>query len=182
MEHKPATIGYKLPPLVVSPTDVVRVRREVEALDTYLEGQRMREPGSPMARLPKTSRLLDDFVALNNLNLLHETVRHELRTYLQDLHDHAPRVHISFAAEPSAPALQKVVTWLRLNISPIVLVSVGLQPSIVAGCTLRTTNRYFDMSLHKYLRERRQFLVAALSERPAQSTPVIAETSEAVNG
>lgn len=158
--------AFVLPSLIVSPTDVSRVRRELEALDAYMEAQALRETGAPMARMPKTSRLLDDLATLNKLNLLHATVRRDLQQYLLALHDQAPTVHISFAAEPSAAVLQKIVSWLRQNISPVILVRIGLQPSIVAGCTIRTTNRYFDLSLQKHLQARRQMLVDILT-RPA---------------
>ena len=157
-----------LPPLVSSPSDVLRLRREVEALDNYLQAQRLREPGMPMPHLPKLSRMLDEFAQTNKLNLLHHTARQELARYLDGLRADAPIIHISFASDPSSASLQKVVVWLRQNIRPDILVQVGLQPGIVAGCTVRTTNRYFDFSLRKHLENQKAFLVDALSPRAGE--------------
>ena len=56
---------------------------------------------------------------------------------------------MSFSADPSVTFLTKLMTWLRQEIHPQVLLTVGLQPTIGAGCILRTTNRYFDFSLRQ---------------------------------
>ena len=158
-----AGVRLSLPSLVLSPADLSRLRREVKSLDNYLEAQKVREPGVPVDRLPKVSRLLNDLAEGNKLNLLHETVRQELTVQLDDLLAHAPIVHLSFAADPSAASLQEIVVWLRQNIRADVLIRVGLQPNIAAGCVMRTTNRYFDFSLRHYLSTHRQYLLEALA-------------------
>ncbi len=174
-----AGLAYALPLLIVTVADARRVRRELDALDSYLESQKLREPGLPTQRLPKTSRMLDDLAASNKLNLLHPTVRRDLKQYLRSIVDHAPVVHISFASEPSSAALQKVLQWLRRNINDAVLIQVGLEPSIVAGCVLRTTNRSFDLSLGHYLDEQRHILLEALAA-PAPAAPE--QAAEATDG
>jgi F0F1-type ATP synthase delta subunit len=58
---------------------------------------------------------------------------------------------MSFASEPSAKSLGTLVDWLRTNIHPQVVVSVGIQPSIAAGCIVRTPNRQYDFSLRQSL-------------------------------
>lgn len=169
----PAQPTLSLPPLVMTPADVSRLRRELEALDNYLRTQALREPGMPVEQLPKLSRMLDDLAEVNKINLLHTTARADLKTYLANLQQHASIVHISFAADPSSASLQKLVLWLRQNIRADILVHVGLQPNIVAGCVLRTTNRYFDFSLQHFLKERRQFLVDALISTAASKAPEV---------
>jgi len=173
VEHNEGSERQKLmlPTLMSSPAEVSRVRRELEALDGYLEAQRLREPGMPMDRLPKLSRMLSELAETNKLNLLHHTVRQQLEQYLDDVRAHAPVIHVSFASDPSSASLQKIITWLRQNIRPDVLVRVGLQPGIVAGCVVRTTNRYFDFSLRKHLEEQTPFLLDALTP-PAETTTV----------
>lgn len=172
MEHEQGDRqAFTLPTLMSSPSDVSHVRRELEALDNYLETQRLREPGTPMDHLPKLSRMLSELAETNNLNLLHHTVRQELEQYLDRVRTEAPVIHVSFASDPSSSSLQKIVVWLRQNIRPDVLVHVGLQPGIVAGCVVRTTNRYFDFSLRKHLQDQTPFLLDALTPR--------AETREA---
>ena len=165
-----ATPRLGLSSLLMSPSDLSHVRRELSALDEYLRAQALRQAGTPMPRLPKLSRMLDELAEINKLNLLHEDVRARLGEFIDVIMQQAPVLHLSFASDPSSGTLQKIVVWLRHNIDPNALVHVGLQPGIVAGCTLRTTNRYFDFSLRKHLQEQRPFLLDALTPR-AQPAP-----------
>jgi hypothetical protein len=154
--------GLFVPPLITSPSDVTRLRREILALDNYLEQESLRTPGAPQAKLPKTSRLLDELATSNGLNLLEKATRQHLTDFLTDVYEHAPVVHISFATDPSSAFMQKVVQWFRQNIHPSVLVRIGLQPTIAAGCVVRTTNQYFDFSLRQHLKKHQPELLAAL--------------------
>ena len=149
-----------LPLLVMTPGDVSRLRREVAALDSYMHQQILRTPGQPMAKLPKTSRMLDEMAAANGLNLLDPLRGSTCHGFLSEIADPATVIHISFAVDPSSAFLIKIITWFRQNIHPLVLIRVGLQPGIAAGCVVRTTNKYFDCSL--------QTVTAAASESPAR--------------
>lgn len=151
-----------VPSLITSPADVARLRREVVALDSYLEQQALRTPGQPQQRLPKTSRVLEELATANKLNLLDKTTRQRLIAFLDQVAAHAPVVHISFASDPSAAFMQKIVLWFRQNVHPATLVRVGLQPNLAAGCMLRTTNKFFDMSLRQTLTKRQPELLAAV--------------------
>lgn len=161
----------KLPADVVSPADVVRLRHELELLDAFFENQRLRESGTPMTHPPKTSRMLEGLVEQNKVNLLHSTARQDMAMQLKQLDVEAPVVHMSFAVDPSPAVLQRIVGWLRDNIHPLLLVQVGLQPTIAAGCTLQTTNRYFDLSLRHFLSEQHALLTQILHS-PAVPAPV----------
>lgn len=162
-----------LPPSVTGLTDVTRLSHEASTLDEYMRQAALRK-GGDANRLPKIPVMLDDVATLNHLNLLHESDRQKLTAFLTVLQSSAPVVHMSFASEPSTDFTTKIVTWLRMNIHPLLLVQVGLQPSIAAGCTLRTTNKVFDFSLRQHFMENRQLLVDALTkigEAPAAPTP-----------
>ncbi|MDB5182123.1 MAG: hypothetical protein JWP13_886 [Candidatus Saccharibacteria bacterium] len=136
--------------LITSPSDLRRARRELEALDEFLHQASLRQGGKG-AKLPPTSRMLEDLAADSDLNLLKKTDRDRLRKFLTLLIGKAPVIHMSFASEPSSKFLGQLVAWLRENIHPQVVVSVGLQPSIAAGCVVRTANRQFDLSLRQSL-------------------------------
>lgn len=157
-----------VPSLLTSPADVARLRREVAALDSYLDQQALRAPGEP-PRLPKTSRILEELAAANQLNLLDKHTRERVAAFLADVEAHAPIVHISFASDPSSAFMQKIVMWFRQNIHPAMLVRVGLQPTIAAGCVLRTTNKYFDLSLRQTLKKHQPELLAAVKSRGAKA-------------
>jgi F0F1-type ATP synthase delta subunit len=101
---------------------------------------------------------MDRLARENEVNLLEEKHRTKLMEMLKDIHKNAPSLHISFAVEPSPKALEQILVWMRQNIHPQVLLSVGLQPAIAAGCILRTTNKIFDLSLRTYLKQQSQYL------------------------
>jgi F0F1-type ATP synthase delta subunit len=135
----------KLPLSVVSQIDLARLLRELNSLDDFFSG-------------PKLSRQLDQLARDNNANLLDDKARTKLTRDLKDIYEQAPKLHISFAAEPSARSFEPVLTWLRTNIHPQAMVQIGLQPAIAAGCVLRTPNRVFDMSLRSGLKKQEPYL------------------------
>ncbi len=160
MQSRTTTVS--VPSLITTPADVARLRREVAALDEYLAQEALRAPGQPQQHLPKTSRMLEDIASANKLNLLDKTTRQRLLAFLDEVAAHAPVVHISFAADPPAAFMQRIVLWFRQNVHPATLVRVGLQPNLAAGCVLRTTNKYFDLSLRQTLEKHQPDLVAAI--------------------
>lgn len=152
----------RVPSLIMTPSDVSRLQRELAALDAYMAQEAIRSPGGSQAKLPKTSRLLDELAQENKLNLLDKATRQHLQDFLADVSANAPIVHVSFAADPTSAFLQKIVQWFRDNVHAGTLVRVGLQPSIGAGCTVQTTNKFFDFSLRHHLKENRHVLFEAL--------------------
>lgn len=181
-QQQPQSPQLALPSTVTGLTDVTRLQHEAETLDEYLRQAALRK-GGDANKLPKIPVMLDDVATLNHLNLLHEPDRQRLAAFLKLLQTRAPQVHMSFASEPSTEFTAKIVTWLRQNIHPLMLVQVGLQPSIAAGCTLRTTNKVFDFSLRQHLVRNRQLLVDAISnlgEAPAAVPQPPAQAAAAV--
>ncbi len=148
----------KLPLTVTSKVDVARMMRELNALQDYMIQVQVRVPGTPMV-LPRLTRPLEELAKENGINLLDEPARKQLYAMLNAVLGKGPLVHVSFAAEPSALAVQKILQWMRLNIHPQVLLQVGLQPSIAAGCTVRSPNLFFDLSLRNHLKQQEGYLV-----------------------
>jgi F0F1-type ATP synthase delta subunit len=143
---------------IVSQVDVSRISRELKSLDDFFAAAKARPAGTSM-QLPKLTRLLDQVAKENNFNLLEESHRKALLTELDQILGSAPQLHISFAAEPSPQALEKILMWFRTNIHPQALLQVGLQPTIAAGCVLRTPNKVFDLSLRTYLNDQQKYLM-----------------------
>ena len=178
-----------LPISVASPVDLGRLIREVEALDGSLSQEELRS-GVQVTALPKLSELLSQTVELNKLNLLQVADRKLLAQFLVSIRDRAPRLHMSFSADPSPQFSAKLTSWLRENVHPLVLTTIGLQPNIGAGTVLRTTNKYFDFSLGKALGKNRTMLMTQLREAiakqpqaaaPAVPAPVPAEPAKAAS-
>lgn len=150
-----------LPLGVVTKVDVGRLVRETEALDNFLRQAAIREPGTAV-KLPRTSKLLDETISMNRLNVLHEADRTRLFEFVKAVKAQAPVLHMSFSADPSPLFLQRLMVKLRGDIHPLVLVQVGLQPNIGAGCILRTKNQYFDFSLKQRFNDKRDLLTSKL--------------------
>lgn len=162
MDHK----DFVLPTTAVSRTDVARLTREVVALEDYLHQAALRTGGKATAKLPKTSHILDELITANGLNLLDGAARQKLINSLTLIQQKAPIVHMSFAVDPSAAFMQKMAIWWRENVDPYVLIETGLQPTIAAGCVVRTANRQYDLSLRQHLLAESESLIKML-EVPA---------------
>jgi F0F1-type ATP synthase delta subunit len=162
VEHKvdseASVVQISLPLAVTSRTDVARLLRELDALKDFLTQAAIRTPGTGL-KLPKTSQMLDDLALYNNLNLLQEADLRVLSDYLKRMAEHAPVLHMSFNANPSAVFINKLMQWLRQEIDPNVLLHVGLQPNLGLGCIVRTPNRQYDLSLRRNFNSKRALLL-----------------------
>jgi F0F1-type ATP synthase delta subunit len=150
-----------LPVLIFGIVEIRRLKRELETLEEFIHQAAIREPGK-QPPLPRVSRLLEALAADNNLQLLQGDHRAQLKDFLAYAEQHAPNVHISFAIDPSSAFTAKIVTWLRANIHQHALMEVGLQPTIAAGCIVRTNNKIFDFSLRERFADAGTLLVKAL--------------------
>lgn len=173
---------FVLPVSIMSPTDVARLLREIESIDNFFRQSAIRAAGTQDA-MPRMSKLLDQLAADNQLNVLQEEHRKYVVDSLEILHTSAPVMHMSFSIDPPGPYVQKIVTWLRRNVHAQVLVTIGLQPNIGAGCVVRTTNKIFDFSLREYFNDKRGFFIEkmheAIAEQPDKVT-VAEEVTEPV--
>jgi F0F1-type ATP synthase delta subunit len=151
-----------IPSIVISQSDVARLQRELNGLNDFFTSARARQTGTSM-QLPKLTRILNQLAHENKINLLEEADRNKLAKALAELYEQAPSLHISFASEASPKALETLVIWVRTNIHPYALIQVGLQPSIAAGCFLRTPNQVFDMSLRTTLKKSEPYLVKLIA-------------------
>ena len=158
----PEKSGLALPIVVVGTVDLNRLLREIKKVQASLQAQLLRSEGHVPQALPKLSQILDEFVQLNKLDLLQMADQKRAIRFLEDVRDHAPKIHVSFSADPSPQFMSKLTFWFRNNIHPTILITVGLQPGIGAGCVVRTANKYFDLSLSKSFQDSRELLVQQL--------------------
>lgn len=153
-------MDLKLPNVVMTRSDLLRLTRELEALDHFLNGQDITQEE---AALPRTSKSLDAFLRENNMNVKDAIVRKTILEFLAFLKTSAPVVHMSFAKDPPANALAKLVNWFRVEINPITLVDIGVQPNIAGGCMLRSGSKIFDFSLRKHLTTKKDLLRTSIA-------------------
>lgn len=173
----------QIPLGAVTRADIGRLAKEAEAIDNFLQNASVRQPGTAV-QLPKTSNLFDELVNTNRINLLQAADRQYLLKFLEELRVKAPTIHISFSTDPSSSFQVQLITWIRQQLHPYMLLRIGLQPSIGAGCMVRSTNKVFDFSLRQRFTDKKSALVELLhAGSPQQVAPLptepVAEPSEA---
>lgn len=145
---------FQLPPSVVSRIDVAHLVSELEAVDGEMTTNGVREKiGEQDKALPDMSERLADFIELNKIDLTDSTQRSELVRRLRRLKDTVPVVHMTFAVEADRESLERLAQWLRQAVHPQAVIATGVQPALVAGVYVRTTNHVFDCSLRGALQQ-----------------------------
>lgn len=153
---------FGLPPALIGRADVSRLLREIEKVDYELETQEIRTPGQPLA-IPNMSRALTEVITLNNVDITVLQERKRLLESLRDAKDRAPNVQITFAIDPAPEITAQLVGWIRENLHPRALVTIGLQPAIIGGCVVRTPDHIYDFSLRKRFKDEQANLIQAIN-------------------
>lgn len=172
--------GISLPSALIGRADVARLILEVEKLDNDFETQKVRDhKDEANYAIPTMSRSLTDFLQLNNLNIASAKERTQLRKELKLVKDKTPVMHMTFAVDPDPEFLQLLTDWVRTNIHPQALLSVGLQPSLVGGVFVRTPNHIHDFSVRTLLSGKRDIIMTELESTPVElATPPAEESHE----
>jgi len=144
---------FVLPLGIVRKLDVSRLVSELEKVDNLLTEQAVRSKTTDTSdqSQPVLSENLSEFLAQNNVSLENAQLRSELVAQLRLLKDAVPVIHMTFAATADGESLAKIIQWLRTAIHPQAVISVGVQPALVAGVYMRTPNRVHDFSLRAAL-------------------------------
>jgi hypothetical protein len=148
---------------VSSLTVVNNLITELESVEEFFLKMKVKSSLSQVD-LPKTSDILEELAKLNKLNLIKTEDRTSLKQFLHFLRTRAPTVHLSFGSTPDDIFVANIANWFRTEINPNIMIVAGLQPNIGAGFKMRTTNKYYDFSLRKYLVAGKQTLVEALGQ------------------
>jgi hypothetical protein len=162
-----AAVQYILPSALIGRPDIARILRELEALDNELEAQRARNhthDKKASYQLPNMSRALSDFLTTNKIDIASDHVRMDTRSQLRRLKDHAPVIHMVFASEADPESMQQIVAWIRDNLHPQALITVGVQPSLIGGVYIRTPNHIHDFSLRSHMKDSRNLIVESLDK------------------
>lgn len=164
-QAKKTHADFVLPPNVVTKTDLSRLVNEFEQLDNDLTAVAVRaKAGAGAQEKPVLSDALKDFLVQNKLahELESSSGRSGLVKQLRLFKDKAPVVHMTFAVKADHASLAELVTWLRQSVHPQTVITVGLQPGLVAGVYMRTPNHVHDMSLRAALKNSHGLLVKQL--------------------
>lgn len=164
--NEPSVMRYQdfvLPPNVVTRVDISKLVSEFEGVDNQLTTAVVHaKTGAAVKPTPTLSRQLTDFLVQNKLDVTKDHARSELIKQLKLLKDNVPTIHMTFAAPADPESLAELVTWLRGSVHPQAVISVGLQPSLIAGVYLRTPNHVHDLSMRAALKGGHEVLVKEL--------------------
>ena len=154
---------FLLPMSIVSKGDISRLTNEVERVDNELTEDSVREKvGSNERAEPVMTDQLREFLSLNNLKLESGHDRAELIKEMRLLKENAQVIHMTFAVPADGESLQQIAKWFRESVHPQTVIDVGLQPGLIAGAYVRTTNHVHDMSLRAALKSGHEVLIKEL--------------------
>lgn len=153
--------SFSLPAGVVGRPDISRIIREIEKVDYAFESQTVRTPGQPVT-IPAMSRGLVEVAGTNGIIIENLDSRKRLLSELRSIKEHAPVLQITFASDPEPEILMQLVSWIRQNLHPTALISVGLQPAIVGGCIVRTPDHIYDFSLRNQFKKQLPDLIQSM--------------------
>jgi hypothetical protein len=151
---------FALPATLIGKSELAQLIREVEAIDLDLETQKAR--GATSYQIPAISAMLNDFLTLNKVDIIDPKHRLLFRKQLNIVKKKAPVIHLTFASKADPQSLQELVYWIRVNIYPVALVSVGLQPGLIGGVYIRTPNHVIDLSIRGLLQNKTDVIVKDL--------------------
>ena len=156
-------VDFVLPARIVSKADISRLVSEVEWVDNELTAASVRaKVGAEEQPKPPISESLSEFLEQNKLGIEDGHSRASLIKSLRELKDDLPVIHMTFAVPADSESLQKLTEYVRSSIHPQALLSIGLQPALVAGVHLRTPNRIHDFSMRTMLTQQHGVLVKEL--------------------
>ena len=116
------------------------------------------QPTLPVGNDLIFSKQLVEFLELNNIDINDAGIRGQLLIGVRQLKNTVPVVHVTFAAAAEHEELAKFVDWVRQSVHPQAVLTVGLQPDLIGGAYVRTTNKVFDMSIRTQLASGRQII------------------------
>lgn len=158
-----------LPASVITKVDLAHLVNEAERVDRNLTDRAARAKAGVVTSYESAiSEQLSDFLSKNKLDIGEADDRSRLIKHLRHLKATAPTIHLTFASVPDKQSLKRIVAWLRRSVHVHAVVLVGLQPSLIGGVYIRTTNHVHDLSLRAQLAGHRDLIikeVEALSGR-----------------
>jgi hypothetical protein len=149
---------FKLDNSIYKLAQLRRISFELNQLILKIEQNRIIDPNYQIAQNSLGVEVVK-LIELNNIDINSISDLKRLESSLEQIGQHPALIHFSFNQEADSQVLQKLVAYIRENIYPNVLISVGLDPSITIGCRIRLTNKSFDFSLRSRLNKNKDLLL-----------------------
>lgn len=161
--------SFTLPASIVSKVDVSRLVDEVERVNNDMTAAGVRKgkhhehsKDEQSMAMPTLSDQLASFLKENEFELENSNDRAHIIKELRLLKNKVPVVNLTFAVTADRESLQQLVAWFRSEAHPQTVLSVSLQPALIAGVYVRTPNQIHDMSMRTKLKAGRTVLLKEL--------------------
>jgi F0F1-type ATP synthase delta subunit len=155
---------FTLPLSLIGKAELSQMIREVETIDAELQSQKVRLQGQGSIKMPNVSEMLSEFLEINKINLTDDNQSVTLKSQLSILKDKAPVMHFTFASVADPKSLEELAKYVRSEINPIALISVGLQPGLIGGAIIRTPSHVHDFSMRSLFSKNTDVIVQSLEE------------------
>jgi G3E family GTPase len=165
-----------LPMTVTGHAHLAKLIRELETVENELESQKARHRDAT-PKIPTMSQALADMIEMNKIDVTKSQQRAQLKARLNFTKDRAPTMHFTFAVQSDPESLQRLAEYVRREIHPQALITVGLQPGLVGGVYLRTPNHVHDFSLKQRLHDKRGLISQALEQLRNQTEAAAAQAA-----
>lgn len=132
-----------LPSSIHDRGDIARLRRELQLFAEHVQQAKLTKRSAP--RTEHLSPSLHELAELYKVSLTTVGDRDFLVKQLTTLHKNAPVVHVTFPLQPTTRTIEAVLEWFRGNTEGNVLMQTGVDPSLLVGCQVRTTNKVFSL-------------------------------------
>ena len=128
-----------LPVQIVARADFHQARLQLAEYAQQLHGQGKPEP------TVLASALLEHYLEPEDAQNI--KVVESLSSQLEAAEKTLPVVNITMAARPTREQASRLAAWFRQEIAPTVLMTFHVDPAVLAGAVVRTTNYMHDLSL-----------------------------------
>lgn len=161
MENSSTT--FTLPSSVATKAQLLNLRKNIDdVLETMTQNRVRIHEQVQVEPSPPVSGALASLLASNKLQPSAEVIR-QLQHWVESLLHHAPVVRLTFSSEPGPNELNRLIDWFRQESGKVVLLHIGIQPTVAAGVIVRTTSHRYDLSLRAELLKRTDRFIEAIN-------------------
>jgi F0F1-type ATP synthase delta subunit len=74
-----------------------------------------------------------------------------------------PVIHLYIPSYLNDDSLEKIGKWLRLNLSPQIIMKISIRPELVVGCGIGWNNKYHEISFRTKIDSQKQKIISFLN-------------------
>ena len=158
-----STPTFTLPSSVATKAQLLNLRKNLDdVLETMTQNRVRIHEQVQVEPSPSVSGALASLLATNKLHPTADVIR-QLQQWVEALLHHAPVVRLTFSSDPGPKELNRMIEWFRQESGKVVLLHIGIQPTVAAGVIIRTTSHRYDLSLRAELLKRTDQFVDAIN-------------------